>query len=94
MATPDYEVPAHQLAAVDGRLVEVRRNLDEIKRSFKFHAAKVDKTIAFVVLADNLVELLDSGRLNRLVVCETLALAVQDLIAHEDESLILHREAS
>lgn len=76
---PDYGIPPGDIAKLDGYIIDVGKDLDTTIASFRHHAGRVDDTIAFAVLADNIHQLVDTGQLSTGEVCNLLALAVQRL---------------
>jgi hypothetical protein len=76
---PNYDVKPGEVAIIDGLMVDVASDLDTMVRSFRHHAARVDDTIAFTVLSDNIITLVEKGQLSIDAMCMSLAMAVQRL---------------
>lgn len=89
MSEPNYGIDPGTIAAADQCRQAVRADLDTLIESYRHHVGKTDETAAYVVLWDNMCDVLTFDQ-----AVETLAVATQrisELEALRDAALRLHR---
>jgi hypothetical protein len=74
-----YDIDPGTIAAVDQRMGAVREDLDECIKSYLTHRGQTDSAIAFVVLTQNMIDVLTHE-----AACEVLAHAVQRIAEQQE----------
>lgn len=78
---PDYDIAPALIAHADQHMSAVGDDLDTCIRSYLTHRGQTDPTVAYIVLLDNIREVLTFDQ-----ACDTLALAVHRL-AEQDAAV-------